>query len=122
MTAAAEASRGQDEAVPVYIESLGGSLIDAARIAVMGALAMLPPPVAPLIVLPGTDDQMADDAAATAHGCLEQAMQWLDAARVHAAGELAAKGAPPTSFHAIRPTATEGWPVTAPTLLPLEED
>lgn len=94
------------DSVPVYLESLAGSLIDAARISVMGALAMLPP--APLIVLPGTTDQEAEDAAATVHGCLEQAMEWLDAARVHAAGQLAAKGAPPTSFHAIAAAAAAG--------------
>lgn len=87
--------------IPVYIESLGGSLIDSARISVMAALAMLPPPVAPLIVLPGSEQQMAEDSASSVHGCLEQAMEWLDAARVRAMGELAAKGVPPTSLHAI---------------------
>jgi hypothetical protein len=92
-------STEQEAAVPVYIESIAGSLIDSARISVVAALAMLPPPNAPLIILPGTSDQMADDAAASTHGCLEQAMEWLDAARIHSAGALAAKGAPPTSFH-----------------------
>lgn len=88
--------------VPVYLESIGGALIDSARIAVMGALALLPPPAAPLIVLPGMPDQMAADAASSVHGCLEEAMQWLDAARVQAAGELAAKGVDAvTSLHAI---------------------
>lgn len=88
--------------VPVYLESIGGALIDAARISVMGALALLPPPIAPLIILPGTTDEMAEDAANSVHGCLEQAMQWLDAARVQAAGELAEKGVDAvTSLHAI---------------------
>lgn len=88
--------------IPVYQESLGGALIDSARISVMAALAMLPAlpaPPAPLIILPGREDEMAEDAMATLHGCLEQAMQWLDAARTHAASELVAKGVPLTSLH-----------------------
>lgn len=87
--------------VPLYIESLGGALIDAARISVMGALALLPSAEEQLIILPGEPDGSAEDAAATVQGCLTQAMQWLDAAREHSAGALTAKGAPPTSFHSI---------------------
>lgn len=87
------------EHVPVFQESMGGALIDSARISVMAALAMLPPREAPLIILPGTEEQMAGDAAATAEGCLEQAMEWLDAARVH----TVAAGAPVTSLHVAGP-------------------
>ncbi len=112
--ASAPQASAPDASTPHYIESLAGALIDSARISVMAAIAMLPAPPAPLIVLPGpaaprglrrpgTPEQMADDAAATPHGCLEEAMQWLNAARVHTAGELAAKGVPPTSLHEITP-------------------
>jgi hypothetical protein len=87
-----------DPAVPVFEESLGSALIDAARISVMAALTLLPPPPAPLIILPGAADEMAEDAAATTHGCLEQAMQWLDAARAH----TVENGAPVTSLHVAR--------------------
>lgn len=85
--------------VPVFQESMAGALIDSARISVMAALSMLPPREAPLIVLPGTEQQMAEDAAAGAEGCLEQAMAWLDAARVH----TVAAGAPVTSLHVAGP-------------------
>ena len=91
----------EPQPVPVYIESLGGSLIDAARIAVMGALTLLPAPPAPLIVLPGTPQQEAEDAASTVQGCLEMAMEWLDAARAMAAEQLTEKGEPLTSLHVI---------------------
>lgn len=89
----------ETDAAPVYLfrESIGAALIDSARISVMAALEMLPSPPAPLIVLPGTPEQEADDAAASVHGCLEQAMEWLDAARVH----TVAAGAPVTSLHAV---------------------
>lgn len=90
-----------DADVPVYIESLAGSLIDSARISVMAALALLPRPEAPRILLPGTPDQEIRDAMATAHGCLEEAMAWLDAARAHATETLAAKGVAPTSVHVV---------------------
>lgn len=82
--------------VPVFQESMAGALIDSARISVMAALAILPPRDVPLIMLPGDED--ADDAASSAEGCLAQAMQWLDAARVH----TIAAGAPVTSLHVAR--------------------
>lgn len=87
--------------VPVYRESMAGALIDSARISVMAALTMLPPREAPLIVLPGDAEQMADDTAATLEGCLEQVMEWLDAARVHSV----AAGVPVTSLHVAGPEA-----------------
>lgn len=90
-----------DEKIPVYQESIGSSLIDAARIAVIAAMATLPRPEVPLIILPGSAEQEADDAAATVHGCLEEAMEWLDAARRH----TVAAGAPVTSFHRVAGTA-----------------
>lgn len=83
------------DTIPVFRESMAGALIDSARISVMAALSMLPPPEAPLIILPGSEREMADDAAATVEGCLEEAMQWLDAARVH----TVTAGAPVTSLH-----------------------
>lgn len=83
------------EAVPVFQESMAGALIDSARISVMAALSLLPPPEVPLIILPGTAEQEGEDAAATVEGCLEQAMSWLDAARSH----TIAAGAPVTSLH-----------------------
>lgn len=88
-----------DRDVPVFHETMAGALIDSARISVTAALAMLPPPDVPLIVLPGDAEEMAEDAAATVHGCLEQAMEWLDAARVHSV----AAGAPVTSLHVAGP-------------------
>lgn len=94
--------------IPHFQESLGGSLIDAARISVMGAMALLPAPDVPRIILPNTADQMADDAAASVHGCLEQAMEWLNAARAFTMEQMAAQGHPPTSFHHVSsPTRKE---------------
>jgi len=87
------------DTIPVFRESLAGALIDSARISVMAALAMLPPPEGPLIILPGAPPDMADDPSATPHGCLEEAMQWLDAARVHTVDA----GAPVTSLHVAGP-------------------
>lgn len=84
--------------VPLFRESMAGALIDSARISVMAALSMLPPPVAPLIILPGEPDETAEDPIATAEGCLEQAMSWLDAARAH----TIEAGAPVTSLHVAR--------------------
>lgn len=100
MSAQADPPSAPADPVPVYQESLGGALIDAARIAVMAALAMIPAD-SPLIVLPGSPEEMAEDVAANLHGCLEQAMQWLDGARALAMEDLAAKGAPPTSLHVL---------------------
>lgn len=85
----------EPQSVPVFQESMAGALIDSARISVMAALTMLPQLDVPLIVLPGDTEQMAEDAAASVQGCLEQAMDWLDAARAH----TVAAGAPVTSFH-----------------------
>jgi hypothetical protein len=87
--------------IPVYQEQIGGALIDAARISVMGAIALLPPPEVPRIIMPGTDQQMAEDAACSVHGCLDEAMRWLDAARAMAALHLETKGSPPTSLHVV---------------------
>lgn len=83
--------------VPVFEESMAGALIDSARISVMAALSMLPPRDAPLIILPGAEEQMAEDAAGTVEGCLEQAMQWLDGAR----SLTVVAGAPVTSLHTV---------------------
>jgi len=97
MTASTHANADEQTAsgVPVFRESLGGSLIDSARISVMAALAILPPPDVPMIILPGTVEDESEDAAVSVHGCLDQAMQWLDAARAH----TIAAGAPVTSLH-----------------------
>lgn len=75
--------------VPVFKESMAGALIDSARISVMAALSMLPAP--PSLIL-------APDAPTpewTTEECLEQAMSWLDAARMHTIED----GAPVTSLH-----------------------
>lgn len=60
--------------IPVFDETLGGALIDAARISVMAAARAFPDG-GPRIVLPG------DNLAPTVADCLGEAMQWLDAAR-----------------------------------------
>lgn len=94
MSHATEPEADAQADIPVYLESLGGSLIDAARISVMGAIALLPAPRAPLIIT--TDrPQPSDDPSASAQGCLEQAMNWLEAARVLTIDA----GAPVTSLH-----------------------
>jgi len=94
-TAANESTNEPAESIPVFNESMAGALIDSARISVMAALSMLPPPEAPLIILPGNEQEESEDAAASIDGCLEQAMQWLDAARSHSID----RGAPVTSLH-----------------------
>jgi hypothetical protein len=86
-----------DKEIPVFQETIAGSLIDSARISVIAALSLLPPPDAPLIILPGTEQEMSEEAAVSVHGCLEQAMEWLDAARRH----TIVAGAPVTSLHTI---------------------
>jgi hypothetical protein len=63
-----------NETVPVFDETIGGALIDAARINVMAALTAFPT-VGPEILLPGDEDHP------TINECLVQAAQWLDAAR-----------------------------------------
>lgn len=83
-------------AVPVYRESLSGALIDSARISVMAAIALLPPADAPRIILPG-DSHDPTDPTATSQGCLDEAMAWLDAARVHTLNA----GAIATSLHVV---------------------
>lgn len=83
--------------IPVFQETIAGSLIDSARISVVAALSLLPPPEAPLIVLPGTEQEMSEDTAASVQGCLEQSMAWLDAARRH----TFVAGAPVTSLHVV---------------------
>jgi hypothetical protein len=80
---------------PVYNESIGGALIDSARISVMAALHVLPPPPNfARIVLPGDEDEPP----VIVQECLEQAMQWLNRAR-----ELTViqSGVPPTSLHVV---------------------
>lgn len=79
------------EPVPVFEESIGAALIDSARISVMAAIGLLPRQ--PVIVLPGDPDE-----GPTVHDCLDQAMQWLDAARVQTIEQT---GTPPTSFHVV---------------------
>jgi len=84
----AAATRAPD--APVFNESVGGALIDAARISIMGAMELLPP--APMILLPGEDE------IRSVQDCLEEAMNWLNAARVRTI-ELAEEA--PTSTHII---------------------
>lgn len=77
-------------APPVFAESMGGALIDAARISTMAAAGLLPQRSA--ILLPGAED------GPSVHECLEQAMNWLDAAR---AQTIEQSGKAPTSLHVV---------------------
>lgn len=82
---------GNIPSLSVFDESIGGALIDAARINVMAALSAFDEPT---IVLPGDEDLPP-----TLTDCLGQAMQWLDAARTIT---LQKPGAPdPTSLHVV---------------------
>lgn len=82
--------------VPLHNETIAGALIDSARISVIASLEMLPEAAPrPLII---TADAPEADPLDTVQGCLEQAMQWLDAARIHTVND----GAPVTSLHTIR--------------------
>jgi hypothetical protein len=80
----------KEAGTPVYAESIGGALIDSARISVMAAGSIIPPQSQ--LVLPG------DSGAPNIHDCLEQAMQWLDAARAQTVERATT---PPTSFHVV---------------------
>jgi len=93
ITPAPPAIRAQEQP-PVFDETMSGALIDAARIAVMAAVKMLPPEMAmPQIVLPGEIEGPPN-----VHECLVGAMEWLNAAR-----ELTVQQAamPPTSIHVV---------------------
>lgn len=61
---------------PVFNETIGGALIDSARISVLAALSVLPNS-SPIVLSP------LDDDGPSLHDCLGQAMEWLDAARAH---------------------------------------
>lgn len=76
--------------IRIFDETIGGALIDSARISVMAAIRAFPSE--PTIVLPGEEDQPA------VSDCLIQAMQWLDAAR---ALTLERSGTAPTSLHFV---------------------
>jgi hypothetical protein len=78
---------------PVFNESIGGALIDSARISVMAAMRMLP---VRQIVVPSA---VIEGDTASVHNCLEEAMQWLEAARVLTVQQ----GAPVTSVHVVQP-------------------
>jgi len=82
---------GSPNSPPVFVESLGGALIDAARISLMGATALLPRESP--IIRPGTEQ------GPSVHECLDEAMAWLDAAR---AQTIEQSGTPPTSFHVVQ--------------------
>lgn len=87
--------------IPVHEETLGGSLIDAARISVMGAMHILPDRPGPVIISPGEPDSAHE----SVHECLEQAMEWLNAARAVSIGQASA---PPTSMHVIQESLLPG--------------
>jgi hypothetical protein len=78
--------------LPLFVETIGGSLIDSARISVMAAMAMIPEH---RIVLPGGGE---DPDAPNLHNCLEEAMEWLNAARVQS---IERSRTPPTSLHVV---------------------
>lgn len=85
-------SRCDEAGVPLYKESIGGALIDSARISVMAAAGMIP---RSQIIVP--DAIVAGDTASV-HNCLEEAMSWLDAAR---ALTIEHGAQPPTSIHVV---------------------
>lgn len=70
-----------EKTVPVFQESMGGALIDAARISITAAHALLPKKPAKLVLMQG------EQPTPTAHECLEEAMNWLDAARAQTVSE-----------------------------------
>ena len=78
------------EQTPVFTESIGGALIDSARISVMAAMQFFPEPS--LSAYPDHPDVQQ---------CLLEAMEWLNAARAITVEQSAA---PPTSLHVIAPT------------------
>jgi hypothetical protein len=68
----------------------------------MAALHLLPPPEAfTRIVLPGDEE---NGPIPTAQECLDQAMQWLNAARSLTSEQSAA---PPTSLHVVAPAGAQ---------------
>lgn len=78
---------------PLFTESIGSALIDAARISTVAALTLLPPdPPPPKLVLPVRPGTL------NARECLAQALQWLDAARQQT---IEQSTTPPTSLHVI---------------------
>lgn len=78
---------------PVFDETIGEALIDAARINVMAALQAFP--LALGIVLPGVG--VGDSEEPGVADCLAQAMEWLNVARA-----LTLEGKPPpTSLHLV---------------------
>jgi hypothetical protein len=84
------ANTAAPESLPVFAESIGGALIDSARISIMAAVSILP--AAKKILL-------ADEADGyTVQDCLDEAMEWLDAARVKM---VKTADVPPTSLHVV---------------------
>lgn len=81
----------QERPLPVFNESMGAALIDSARITTMTAIGLLPE-FQPLVASPLEDEHPS------LHQCLEQAMQWLDAARAITVD----MGAPVTSLHVVK--------------------
>lgn len=77
---------------PVFLETYGSALIDAARITAGTARMFFPEEDAPVIQIPGQDPPL------TVQLCLEQAMNWLDAARE---ASLDNAQAPPSSLHVV---------------------
>lgn len=77
----------------VFIETIGGSLIDAARISIMGARAMIPPAEPSRIVMPGKEEEPV-----SVHEALGEAMNWLDLARSITVSKMTG---PPTSLHVV---------------------
>jgi hypothetical protein len=86
---------GQPESgPPVFAETMGGAVIDAARISTMAAMHLIPEAPESAILLPSS----AEEASDSIHGCLEQALMWLNQARQLSVEQ---QPAPPTSLHII---------------------
>jgi len=80
-------------AIPIFDETLGGALIDAAGIAIMAALHAFTSAAARVLVA-------GDEQTPTIADCLQQAMEWIRAARMLT---LADASDAPTSLHVLQP-------------------
>lgn len=95
---AIEAAAAADEP-ELFEETIGGALIDAARISTMAALRDFPPPA---IILPNAGEEPS------VGECLAQALNWLELAR---ALSIEQSPHPVTSLHHVNQPKGEGHAV-----------